>query len=387
MRLPDAERQLILLSSSTSARRSAKRDLVPRLVERTNWPQLTSTLRMRRLMPSLGPRIMELVDGNASESFAVAVEEATTAARLHGGFLLLLCQRIMSELADAGIRSAPLKGPMLSQAIYGDPGRRLSSDIDLLVSPEHLPKAVEIVRGLGYHAPTDYVDEDGLPLLHFLFRHEQGELPAVELHWRVHWYERSFACERLLPSAETSLARWRPDPADELAALLLFYVRDGFVDLRLATDLSAWWDAFGDRLPHGALDELIQTYPALARPIRTAATVAGNMVGLPTTQIIGRSSSLGLRERMAARLANPNPHTSRAQLYADMGFIDGLLMPTGDLGAFTKRHLLLPQEVLDEYAQLAPGWGAKSRLDYGLRVLARYGIAMLNTLSAPEMLG
>ena len=59
------------------------------------------------------------------------------------------------------------------------------------MAPEQLQAAVEVVRGLGYGAPTDYVQECGLPLLHFVLVHERGELPPVELHWRVHWYERA----------------------------------------------------------------------------------------------------------------------------------------------------------------------------------------------------
>ncbi len=50
----------------------------------------------------------------------------------------------------------------------------------------------------------------------------------MELHWRVHWYERSFAHERLLPpTPDDPPQNWRPAPADELAALLLFYAGMG----------------------------------------------------------------------------------------------------------------------------------------------------------------
>ncbi len=213
-------------------------------------------------------------------------------------------------LADAGIRSVALKGPLLGESIYGDPGRRLSSDIDLLVPPEQLHTAVEVMRGLGYGAPADHVYDGGLPLLHFMLVHERGELPPVELHWRVHWYERSFARERLLPPAVDPLGGWRPAPADELAALLLFYARDGFVGLRLACDLGAWWDVYGAQLPPRPLDELLRAYPAFARVIPVAVQVAARVVGLPAARIVGEMPRLGLRGRMAVRLANPNPQSS-----------------------------------------------------------------------------
>ncbi len=223
-----------------------------RLIAEVDWQRLAGTLQLRRLLTVLGPRILELAEERASDDFAQAVDQAVDAGRRHGAFLQLVSLRVMAMLARRGDSLRPrLKGPLLGEAIYGDPGRRLSSDIDLLVAPEQLQAAVEVVRGLGYGAPTDYVLEDGLPLLHFVLVHERGELPPVELHWRIHWYERSFARERLLPAAVDPRGEWRPAPADELAALLLFYARDGFIDLRLASDLGAWWDVHGAELAAG----------------------------------------------------------------------------------------------------------------------------------------
>ncbi len=381
-----AERQLILLSAGTATRRLGMREEAGRLLEGVDWPRLTETLRRRRLLPTLGPRILELAQGSASEDFAAAMEQALTVGRRHGAFLQIISLRVMAALAAEGIRSAALKGPLLGEAIYGDSGRRLSSDIDLLVSPEQLRAAVEVVRGLGYDAPTDYVERCGLPRLHFALAHQRRERPPVELHWRVHWYEQTFACERLLPPTCEPQGGWRPAPADELTALLLFYARDGFVDLRLASDLSAWWDACGADLPPGAVEELLGVYPALARVIRAAVRAAENTVGLPAARIIEHMPRLDLRERMAVRLANPNPRASQSQLYADMGLIDGLLMPRGSFGAFVRRQVILPPEVLDELDRRAPKQRARSSLNRGVGMLGRYGLTAARLVRAPETL-
>lgn len=384
------ERQLILLSAGTAMRREALREQAERLMAEVSWSRLCKALRMRRLLPTLGPRILEFADGRADDGFAAAVEHAIEVGRRQSAFLQLVSQRAAAALADAGICSTPLKGPLLGEAIYGDPGRRLSGDVDLLVAPQRLRAAVEVVRGLGYRAPVDYVEHDGLPLLHFALVHERGELPPVELHWRVHWYERRFAQERLLPPAGTSTPDWRPPPVAELAALLLFYARDGFVDLRLATDLSAWWDVMGAQLPRGALDELLDTYPALERTIATAARVAEDVVGLPATHLLGGASRSGLRERIARRLANPNPNASQSQLFAEMGLIDGLLMPPGGLGGFLRRQLLPPREAGEEHDGSTSRRRVGSSLSEGARVLVRlgvlgrYGLAMARVLRTPE---
>jgi len=357
-----------------------------RLTAQVDWPRLAETLRLRKLLPTLGPRIVELAQGRADGDFVAAVEQATATGRRHGAFLQLVSLRAIATLADAGVRALALKGPLMGEAIYGDPGRRPSSDIDLLVSPEQLPAAVEVLRGMGYGAPTAHVYDGGLPLLHFALVHEQGQLPPLEIHWRIHWYEGSFACERLLPPAADPLGSWRPAAADELAALLLFYARDGFVGLRLACDLGAWWDVYGAQLAPGALDELLRAYPAFARVIPVAVEVAERIVGLPAARILGDMHRLGLREHMAVRLANPHPRSSLSQLYADMGLIDGLLMPRGGFSAFVRRQVLPPPEVLDQHAQHAARRRARSSFGRGAGVLGRYGLTMARLMRTPETL-
>src|ERR1700722_4313925 len=174
------ERRLVLLSAGTAELRREMREPARRLAAEIEWSRLAETLRVRKLLPVLGPRVLDFAGDSARSDFASEVEQSIEAGRRQGAFLQLISARIMAMLADAGIRSAALKGPLLGEAIHGDPGRRLSSDVDLLVAPEQLQAAVEIVRGLGYGAPTDYVQDCGLPLLHFVLAHDREELPPVE---------------------------------------------------------------------------------------------------------------------------------------------------------------------------------------------------------------
>jgi Uncharacterised nucleotidyltransferase len=377
-----AEEQMILWSAGTAARRQATRPQAERLQTLVDWSRITELLRVRRLLPTLGPRILELTDGRSGEAFASAVEEAINAGRRQGALLGLIAERTRTALGNAGISSIALKGPLLGEALYGDPGRRPSGDIDLLVAQEQLYEAVTVVRDLGYAAPSDYVEDHGLPLLHFALVHQRDELPPVELHWRIHWYEQRFAGERLLPPSPELARSWRAAPIDELAALLLFYARDGFIDLRLATDIGAWWDAFGTQLRSGELDETIDAYPELERALVVSAAVAEKIVGLPASRVTERGGAL--RGRLAARLANPNPHSSPPQLYADMGLIDGMLAPPGGFGSFVRRQVIPPAAVLRERARQAQAQRASSALGHGGRVLVRYALAMTRLLPRPE---
>src|SRR4029079_8012665 len=82
-----------------------------------------------------------------------------------------------------------------------------------------------------------------LPRLHRELFHET--LPPLELHWRIHWYEESFAAAALARAQPTNEGWRRLQPADELASLLLFLARDGFAGLRQTVDVAAWWAALG----------------------------------------------------------------------------------------------------------------------------------------------
>lgn len=335
------ERRLILLAASTRERREAQAEEMRSLAANVDWDRLVNALRARHLLASLGPRLVPFATDE--EEIGATVEGAIEAGRRQSAFLQLVARSAVAALAEAEIPAVTLKGPDLGEAIYGDPGKRLSGDVDLLVPPGSLARAVEVVQGLGYGAPGDPTDGDGLPLLHFALLHAKGDLPPIELHWRIHWYETAFAAERLLPPDAGSAAGWRPCPRDQLAALLLYYARDGFLDLRLAADLAAWWDRFGGELDPGALAEVSGSYPALGPPIRAGALAAERVVGLPAAGLLG-SGRAGRRERLAVRLADPFPRVGEKQAYAEMSLVDGLLAPPGSLGTFLRRQLVAPAE-------------------------------------------
>ncbi|HET9768331.1 MAG TPA: WecB/TagA/CpsF family glycosyltransferase [Thermoanaerobaculia bacterium] len=173
------------------------------------------------------------------------------------------------------------------------------------------------------------------------------------------------------------MGEWRPAPTDQLAALLLFYARDGFTDLRIAADIGAWWDAFGADLPRDALAAATDTYPALRHAIGSAALVAERLIGLPARQLLGARFRARRRDRLATRFANPHPEgTTPAQHFADRGLVDGLLTPRGGLRAFVDRQLLPSEAVLEQQADFLGRARARGRAARLLGTLGRYGVRL-----------
>jgi hypothetical protein len=83
-------------------------------------------------------------------------------------------------------------------------------------------------------------------------------------------------------------------------------------------------------------------------------------------------------------LADPYPHSSEAQIYADMGLIDGLLTPRGGLREFCRRQLAPPREPRRESSGVERRDRLGATLGYGARVLGRYGLALVRLLRIPR---
>jgi Uncharacterised nucleotidyltransferase len=371
-----AEAALARLSAGTAARRAAAACEADALINRIDWSELTEMLAARRLLPLLGERITKLAGERAPTSFVEATRRSIQAGAEVDRLLELVSIQLIDTLEHTGIPSLLLKGPALGRALYGKPGRRPSADIDVLVRAEDLNRAVDVAEHLGYRDPEPPRPGARLPLLHRRLVHRRPGLPVLELHWRVHWYEQLFSREMLLRSAPGGVVGNRPDATDELTGLLLFYARDGFVDLRLACDVAAWWDARGPELPRAAVAEQIARYPALSRVLVAATEVGDRVVGVPRLGLLGEEWKLERRVRLATALANPDACGDRTQQQADALLIDLLLSPREGRRESVARQLRTPSGV--PAGQRPPRrHGPAASVNHGLRLVRRHALGLL----------
>jgi hypothetical protein len=134
-------------------------------------------------------------------------------------------EEVLERTARAGVAVALLKGAALAEWVYGDPGVRPMSDVDLLVAEAHLPVLQEVLGSLGFerdplwHPGLAEADNaihfgraaDGLNLdLHlrpayaalFPFRVPDmlaraverpfGRARALQLRWEDHWLHGAY---------------------------------------------------------------------------------------------------------------------------------------------------------------------------------------------------
>jgi hypothetical protein len=317
-RLPNAvlfgeiapEQQLALLLAGTEESRRAHADKAIALLNDVDPARLLELLKRLHMTVLLGQRLLAL-GGDVDPQLERAIGSWAAAARDQGTMHELTTLTVLAGLERAGLRALALKGSVLARELYGDVAARTSGDIDALVGVGELDHAVAVVEGMGWRWKPQTARAAKLPLLHETLTHPT--LPRVELHWRVHWYETRFAANALADAERRG--PHQPlimQPADGLAALTLFYARDGFAGLRMAADVAAWWDR---RCDGGDADLILETiatsYPALAGPLHVGAQLLGSLVSLPT-----RFSGGPFRWKVAAELATPFFGKSPAQLGA-----------------------------------------------------------------------
>lgn len=337
--------QLALSLASVAERRQARRDEIADLLSACRQQDLSTFLAERRLLGLLGTRAIELAPDACDDAFRTTVTFAVRQARFGNMIYEHALARATQGLEEAGIPALPLKGVALGERVYGDSGMRPTTDTDVLVAPENIARAIDVLEALGYKRPADPAWVDGRPLLHYTLLHPHVHVPALELHWRIHWSETRFSAA-LLAGSTNDGGPWRtPAPADDLASLLLFYARDGFAGLRLAADVAACWDRFGEQLPPGALDPYVAAHPTLRRSLEAGVGCAQLLMGVPGDRLLTRRApDRSARLAMAAadtQLTAP-PGRANAKIMA----VDFLLSRGGDKVGFVRRYALHPLDEL-----------------------------------------
>ena len=365
------EEELTLRLCGVATTRAQENVRIRSLAGQADADALLRLLNRQRLLTLVGSRLIEACDDMVAPRVRVALDAAIRESQ-HRHTLNLHMTRVFCErLERAGIEVVALKGPLLAERIYADPALRASpADLDFLVRPERLDEAVGVFTTMGYTLHDGTVWADGLPHYHYGLSPGRPGLPKVELHWRIHWYEKAFA-PRLIARARRDGDGLRvPSRVDDLAALLIIFARDGFVGLRLAADIGAWWDALGETLGPLALDAILTENPRLRATLLTAVATADTLVGLPGDRLASGRWPRSRRARLAPRLLNWRQRGATHEVAINITLIDLLLTPPGALSVFLRHYYLQPlPKLAQEY-----GWRPEDRLRNHIRRLAHAAV-------------
>lgn len=90
--------------------------------------------------------------------------------------------KVLSVFSQHGIAAIILKGIILAEQLYGNPGLRTVADMDILVQPEEVSLAGSLLLEMGYQQPVP--KQAWNHPFHEAPYYKQGQFPFfIELHW------------------------------------------------------------------------------------------------------------------------------------------------------------------------------------------------------------
>ncbi len=228
-------------------------------------------------------------------------------------------RRITTAFADAGFNLAVLKGVPLSQILFASPNARHVGDIDLLTTPEELPRQIELLAGLGYKLinPRSRLTPNRLASYvnfwkDFTFVNVETRF-ELDLHWRL-FNNRFHAANRLLaqPSFTSVTSFGLPmrvfSPIDQFVYIAAHGVSDAWTYLKSLADVAAFLRMFSP----SELDEALMRARSLGllAQISAAIHLANDWMGAdafsPHLLPAGERISESVRQRATSMLLRQN---------------------------------------------------------------------------------
>lgn len=158
------------------------------------WDKLLLALRPHLALPLLYWKIGQISsDLHPPEEIINRMRQSFMWSRSRYFQMEIQLHTIIDAFNKEGINVLVLKGPGLARTIYPDTATRPSSDIDLLVCPDQMIAARNILLKLGYNCPEKrfeafrdfHCDEE--------FTHKDGQKNnyGVEVHWALNMFSDS----------------------------------------------------------------------------------------------------------------------------------------------------------------------------------------------------
>lgn len=191
--------------------------------------------------------------------------------------------RILGIFEKAGIAAIPYKGPTLAAAVYGDLALREFSDLDILIAPENVRPAMDLLLSHDYHAETQLNKKQFSAYLRsgceFGFQLNNGDC-RVELHWQIaptmfsvpFKFQELWARRKMLPLGEGAVACLSPE--DMLLVLCVHAMKHTWNSLSWIVDVAEllrstplYWEATLERARRAGIERILLLGLLLAREL------------------------------------------------------------------------------------------------------------------------
>ncbi|MBV9953494.1 MAG: nucleotidyltransferase family protein [Acidimicrobiia bacterium] len=202
----DAGREIAVLrrAARTDADPSELRDLAAAGVD---WPRLLEVAGVHGIKTLLWWALSQAGDGAVPPEAAGHLQDFFHRNAAHGLLMQREAIRLLDLFGGHAISAIPYKGPILASSVYGNVALRTYDDLDIVVRPRDVDRALELLLDDGYtlvHTGDERARDEAHRWNHTL-RRADGRV-TVELHWT--FAPKSWRFLRDIEPLWSRLERW-----------------------------------------------------------------------------------------------------------------------------------------------------------------------------------
>jgi hypothetical protein len=182
------EKQLLAHCSHTHLDPLLAQKLAELLKRELDWDYILNEAEENSITPLVGLQLHAIAADALPAAAAERLKNDCRANTIRCLFLSAELIKILDLFGSQGIRAIPYKGPVLAVQAYGDVTLREYEDLDIVLRQKDLPKAHEVMLGLGYLPKYDWILSPGAAAStvpgEYNYRDEERRV-MVELHTEV----------------------------------------------------------------------------------------------------------------------------------------------------------------------------------------------------------
>jgi hypothetical protein len=173
-----------------------------------NWSKIIDLAIYHKILPLLFINVKKHFLNKIPYNILQQLKRKQRQTGIRNLFLTGKLLSILHNFEKHNINAIPIKGPTLTKEIYGDISLRQFNDLDILIAPQSLEKAVKILFDLGYSPDIDLKLAQLVKLAqkgHHLTLYKENTL--IELHWELtgRYFSKKITLESVWPEKVTTI--------------------------------------------------------------------------------------------------------------------------------------------------------------------------------------
>jgi Uncharacterised nucleotidyltransferase len=155
------EKQLLICCARTRVSTSVAQRICEITTERLDWDYILYEAEENSITPLLARHLAEFAPAAVPPASAELLKKTCRANTVRNLYLTAELIHIFDLFRSKGIEAASYKGPVLAAQAYGDVALREFEDVDIVLRQRDLPRAHEVIVGMGYKPKFDWILSPG----------------------------------------------------------------------------------------------------------------------------------------------------------------------------------------------------------------------------------